>query len=133
MLVLVTLMIASVGSLIGSGTVSTVTFRLPCHVTARMNSSSVGSMSSCPLRRRRNLRSRQDSRSVAPRCGGPRASLAIDDHVDPLIEEADQIAHLLGVVQWVGVGPRDVAGRARRRQVRGPSLVRAIADRVARN
>src|ERR1700750_1886707 len=37
MLVLVTLMIASVGSLItGSGTVSTDTFRRPCHVTARM-------------------------------------------------------------------------------------------------
>jgi hypothetical protein len=34
-------MIASVGSLIaGSGTVSTDTFRLPCHVTARMPRSS---------------------------------------------------------------------------------------------
>ena len=38
MLVLVTLMIASVGSLMtGSGTFSTVTFRLPCHVTARID------------------------------------------------------------------------------------------------
>src|SRR3954447_16541836 len=37
MLVLVTLMIASVGSLMmGSGIVSTVTCRLPCQVTARM-------------------------------------------------------------------------------------------------
>src|SRR5215208_8254789 len=37
MLVLVTRIIASVGSLIpGSGTVSTDTFRRPCHVTARI-------------------------------------------------------------------------------------------------
>jgi hypothetical protein len=36
MLVVVTLMIASVGStMVGSGTVSTLTFGLPCHVTAR--------------------------------------------------------------------------------------------------
>src|SRR3954447_14843869 len=41
MFVLVTLMIASVGSLmIGSGIVSTVTFRLPCQVTARTKPSS---------------------------------------------------------------------------------------------
>ena len=37
MLVLVILMIASVGcSIVGSGTSSTETFRLPCQVTARM-------------------------------------------------------------------------------------------------
>ncbi|GGF16425.1 hypothetical protein GCM10007298_10570 [Williamsia phyllosphaerae] len=39
MLVEVTLMIASVGcSILGSGTSSTLTFRLPCQVTARMDS-----------------------------------------------------------------------------------------------
>src|SRR3954469_22665340 len=62
MLVLVTLMIASVGSLmIGSGIVSTVTFRLPCHVTARIRALLMSRpKDDCPLNMRKNLRVRQE-------------------------------------------------------------------------
>src|SRR3954451_4139915 len=57
MLVLVTRIIASVGSLIaGSGTVSTDTFRRPCHVTARIaHLLCEFSLRACPLTGAPNL------------------------------------------------------------------------------
>jgi hypothetical protein len=54
-----------VGSLmIGSGTFSTVTFRRPCHVTARIRPPHVRLMSICPLDTGKNLRARQETERV---------------------------------------------------------------------
>ena len=56
MFVVVTRMIASVGSLInGSGTLSTETLRRPCHVTARIKPPQVLSHA-CPLPVGSNIR-----------------------------------------------------------------------------
>src|SRR5918997_1782824 len=130
MLVLVTRMMASLGSLIaGSGTVSTEIFRRPCHVTARISILLYGSITDgVPAAAAGKPAARIGS--FAPRGDGALALLAVDGDVDVFVEEADPSADELGVVQRFVIGPRDVARTVGHREVVGAALVRAVGRGV---